>query len=119
MVGNRNSGRKAEANSNDVRYKKRSFYVKEYYSHQKDKWIEDPTFTWFRKHHGARWQDQIRTWMRQDVIAWREKSHWRCACDSDLHGNYRHINIHKCYSCKTWKNEATRRAYEGQGPGGR
>jgi hypothetical protein len=117
MVGNRHSGRKADENSELIRYKKRSFYVKEYFYN--GQWMEDANFTWFRRHHGARWQDRVREWMRQDVIAWRTYSHWRCNCDGGHLGNYRHNRIDKCHVCDTWKNEATRRINERRGPGGR
>ena len=110
MVGNRHSGRKADENSELVRYKKRSFYVKEYFYN--GQWMEDAHFTWFRRHHGARWQDRVREWMRQDVIAWRKNSHWRCNCDGGHLGNYRHNRIDKCHTCGDFKTEAIRRMYE-------
>ena len=110
MVGNRNSGRKKEINSELVRYKKRSFYVKEYFNN--GKWVEDPNFTWFRRHYGARWQDEVREWMRQDVVAWRKFSHWRCNCEGGLYANYRHDRIDKCHTCGEFRTEAIRRTYE-------
>ena len=105
------SGRKADPNGSRTRYKKITFYVAEYLDF--DGWKLDPTFVWFKRHHGSKWQQKVRNWMRNDVQHWRSTSFWRCSCPNiGLLGNYIHHRQAQCYQCKSWKNEAVRRINE-------
>jgi hypothetical protein len=110
------SGRKPDPNTEHERYKKISFYVKEYAVLDAQfnivKWTEDPTFQWFKRHHSASWQNKVRGFMYEDVRAFKD-IHWRCKCENiGILGNYKHPRESKCYVCNTWKNEATRRIHE-------
>jgi hypothetical protein len=111
MAGNHNSGRKPNPQSGEIRHKKITFYVKEY--HDFHGWKLDPTFVWFKRHHGSKWQEKIRAWMYNDVKEWKLTRHWRCECDNrGVLGNYMHLRQPKCHKCGTWKNEAVRRIHE-------
>lgn len=117
MVGVKGkSGRKPNPNGKTERYKKISFYVKEYASMDANfntvKWIEDSTFQWFKRHHGAQWQNKVRAFMYEDVRAWKE-IHWRCKCPNiGIVGNLRHPRQDKCWDCEQYRNDNTRRIYE-------
>jgi len=100
MVGVKGkSGRKPNPYGEHERYKKISFYVKEYAvtdaSMNIVSWAEDPT-----------------AFMYEDVRAFKS-IHWRCKCPNiGVLGNLKHPREAKCYDCDTWKNEATRRIHE-------
>jgi len=117
MVGVKGkSGRKPNPFGEHERYKKISFYVKEYAvtdaSMNIIKWTEDPTFQWFKRHHSSSWQNKVRAFMYEDVRAFKAL-HWRCKCPNvGILGNLKHPREAKCYECDTWKNEATRRIHE-------
>ncbi len=117
MVGVKGkSGRKPNPNGQTERYKKISFYVKEYARTDANfnivEWIEDPTFQWFKRHHGSQWQNKVRSFMYEDVRAFKS-IHWRCKCEPiGVFGNYKHPRIDQCFPCGQFKNEITRRIYE-------
>jgi len=107
MVGNHNSGRKPDPLAGQTRHKKITFYVKETGGKL------DPIFVWFKRHHGASWQKNVRQYMYNDVKAWKLHRFWRCECDNiGVLGNYVHAQTPKCHRCDTWKNEAVRRIHE-------
>jgi hypothetical protein len=111
MVGNQNSGRKPDPMTGLTRHKKITFYVKE----NKDfsGWKLDPTFVWFKRHHGSKWQEKLRQYMYNDVKAWKLYDFWRCECpNTGVLGNYVHRQTPQCPRCDTWKNEAMRRMHE-------
>ena len=111
MAGNHNSGRKPDPLAGQIRHKKITFYVKEYHNYKG--WKLDPIFLWFKRHHGARWQEKVRSWMYNDVAEWKLTRHWRCECPNEgTFGNYMHQRQPKCHTCGTWKNEAVRRIHE-------
>ena len=117
MVGVKGkSGRKPNPNGKTERYKKISFYVKEYANIDANfntvEWIEDPTFQWFKRHHGAQWQNKVRAFMYEDVRAWKE-IHWRCKCRNiGVVGNLKHPRQEKCWDCDQYRNDAVRRIHE-------
>jgi len=111
MVGNHNSGRKPDPLAGQTRHKKITFYVKEYQDFQG--WKLDPIFVWFKRHHGARWQEKLRQYMYNDVKHWKIHEFWRCECPNvGTLGNYNHNQTPKCHKCGTWKNTAMRRIHE-------
>ena len=72
--------------------------------------IDDPIFTWFKRHHGARWQSQVREFMRLDVEHYKREQFWRCKCPNNgLLGNYIPNRLPKCHICNTWKINKTKR----------
>ena len=85
MVGNHKSGRKPNPDGSLERSKKYTFYVKEYAQTNSNgnivSWIEDSYFQWFKRKHGAQWQERIRAYMRWEVQAWKRAHHWRCDCE--------------------------------------
>jgi len=113
MVGNHNSGRKKDPNTENYRMGKKTFYIKQKKSIS-GKWTDDPYFQWFKRKHGSLWQKQLRQWMKLDVDAWREKSFWRCnKCpNTGLLGNYVSRKSPRCQQCGVWQNEITRLRYE-------
>ena len=111
MVGNHNSGRKPDPLAAQTRHKKITFYVKEYWDF--DGWKLDTTFVWFKRHHGARWQEKLRQYMYNDVKEWKIYGFWRCECpNTGTLGNYMLNQTPKCHRCGTWKNEMQRRIHE-------
>ena len=108
------SGRKADPNGSRTRYKKITFYVAEHLDF--DGWKLDPTFVWFKRHHGAKWQQKVRQWMYNDVKHWRDPKNgnfWRCECpNTGVLGNYIHTRQPQCYKCQQWKNESVRRIHD-------
>ena len=73
----------------------------------------DPIFVWFKRHHGARWQEKLRQYMYNDVKHWKIHEFWRCECPNvGTLGNYNHNQTPKCHKCGTWKNTAMRRIHE-------
>lgn len=119
MVGVKGkSGRKPNPESKYERNSKVTFYVKEYARTNANgnivEWVKSHDFVWFKRHHGARWMDQIRAWMRQDVRAWKTDHHWTCKCPPSIYvpSNKRHNRIDKCHKCGEYKNQITRRIYE-------
>ena len=113
MVGNHNSGRKKDPNTENYRMGKKTFYIKQKKS-TSGKWTDDPYFQWFKRKHGSLWQKQLRQWMKLDVDSWREKSFWRCVnCpNTGLLGNYVSRKSPRCQQCGAWQNEITRLRYE-------
>ena len=111
MAGNHKSGRKPNPYGGLERSKKYTFYVKEY-AHTNlegniDYWVEDNYFQWFKRHHGSRWQEKVRTFMRWDVQQWKKHSHWRCGCENiGIWGNWRHNRQHKCHVCGEYRRKA-------------
>ena len=107
------SGRKPNQDSNLERSKKYTFYVKEYARTNANgnivEWIEDSYFQWFKMHHGARWQERVRAWMRQDVQHWRQTSFWRCKCPHvGIMGNYRSKRQPHCRLCDEYYRDVDR-----------
>ena len=115
MVGNHNSGRKKSQNSEDIRMGKKTLYIKQKLNRDTGKWIDDPIFTWFKRHHGAKWQSQVREFMRLDVEHYKREQFWRCKCPNHgLLGNYIPNRIPKCHICSTWKNKITELQHGGR-----
>ena len=113
MAGNHRSGRKKSKDTNTSRSKKYTFYVKEYAQTNGNgdivKWVEDSYFQWFRRHHGAEWQEKVRAFMRYDVAKWREKSWWRCKCEPiGVIGNWRHNQRPHCRLCGDYRTQHDR-----------
>jgi hypothetical protein len=111
MVGNHKSGRKPNPYGGLERSKKYTFYVKEYahtdHNGNIDQWIEEPYFQWFKRHHGARWQEVVRNFMRADVKAWKTYHHWRCDCDPiGILENWKHKRQSQCHKCGKYRNKA-------------
>lgn len=111
MVGNHKSGRKPNPEKGLERSKKYSFYVKEYahldHNGNIDYWLEDSYFQWFKRHHGARWQEKIRAFMRWDVQQWKKNHHWRCKCEPvGILQNWRHNRQTKCHVCGEYRRQA-------------
>lgn len=114
MVGNHNSGRKKTQNSEDTRMGKKTLYIKQKLNHDTGTWIDDPVFTWFKRHHGAQWQTQVRDFMREDVKYYKRMSFWQCKCSNHgLLGNYVPNRVPKCHICNTWKNKISQRQHGG------
>ena len=113
MVGNHNSGRKRDPNTENYRMGKKTFYIKQK-KNIKGGWVDDPYFQWFKRKHGSLWQKQLRQWMKLDVDAWREKSFCRCnKCpNTGLQGNYVSRKSPRCQQCGAWQNEIIRLRYE-------
>ena len=113
MVGNHNSGRKKSDNSEYYRMGKKTFYIKQKKTKQ-GVWVDDPIFTWFKRHHGKAWQKQVREYMRWDVKNWKDTSFWQCIkCpNTGLLGNYVSRKQPKCPQCGHWQNEIMRLRYE-------
>ena len=112
MVGNLNSGRKKDPNTEYSRMGKKTFYVRQT-KNLKNEWIDDPVFQWFKKKHGALWQKQIRAWMNLDVKNYKETKYWQCQCpNTGIMGNYIHNRQPRCASCLSWKNELARLRFE-------
>jgi len=113
MVGNHNSGRKKDPNTENYRMGKKTFYIKQK-KNLKDQWVDDPYFQWFKRKHGSLWQKQLRQWMKLDVDAWREKRFWRCnKCpNTGLLGNYVSRKSPRCQQCGAWQNEIIRLRYK-------
>ena len=111
MVGNHKSGRKPSPEGATERSKKYTFYVKEYARTNSSgnivEWIEDSYFQWFKRKHGAQWQEMVRSYMRWDVQQWKKNHHWRCKCEPiGILQNYKHKRVDKCYACGSFKNKA-------------
>ena len=111
MVGNLNSGRKKDPESDYTRMGKKTFYVRQT-KNLKDEWVDDTTFQWFKKKHGNLWQKQIRTWMYLDVTRFKEEKHWQCKCpNTGVLGNYIPNRQPRCASCLEWKSELAKLRY--------
>jgi len=111
MVGNHKSGRKPSPEGASERSKKYTFYVKEYARTNSSgnivEWIEDSYFQWFKRKHGAQWQERVRAYMRWDVQQWKANHHWRCKCEPiGILQNYKHNRVHKCHACNSYKNKS-------------
>ena len=111
MVGNHKSGRKPSPEGSTERSKKYTFYVKEYARTNSSgnivEWIEDSYFQWFKRKHGAQWQERVRAYMRWDVQQWKANHHWRCKCEPiGILQNYKHNRVHKCHACNSYKNKS-------------
>ena len=111
MVGNHKSGRKPSPEGSTERSKKYTFYVKEYAQTNTNgnivSWIEDSYFQWFKRKHGAQWQERVRAYMRWDVQQWKANHHWRCKCEPiGILQNYKHNRVHKCHACNSYKNKS-------------
>jgi len=107
------SGRKPNPEASLERSKKYTFYVKEYARTNGNgnivEWVEDSYFQWFKMHHGARWQERVRAWMREDVKQWRIASFWRCKCPNiGVMGNYRSKKRGHCRLCNDYYREVDR-----------
>ncbi len=114
MVGNHNSGRKKSQDSENTRMGKKTLYIKQEYNQNTGTWIDDPVFTWFKRHHGAQWQTQVRDFMREDVKYYKRISFWQCKCrNHGLLGNYVPNRVPKCHICNTWKNKMSQRQHGG------
>ena len=92
------------------RSKKYTFYVKEYATTNVSgnivSWTEDSYFQWFKRKHGAQWQERIRAYMRWEVQAWKRDHHWRCKCEPiGILLNYKHNRISKCHSCGSYRRK--------------
>tara|TARA_Y100001938_G_C8060502_1_gene416936 strand:+ start:978 stop:1328 length:351 start_codon:yes stop_codon:yes gene_type:complete len=115
MVGNKNSGRKKDPVSDYIRMGKKTLYIRQTQSSDTGKWIDDPVFTWFKRHHGAKWQSQVREFMRLDVAHYKREHFWRCKCPNNgLLGNYVPNRVGKCHICNTWKNKITELQHGGR-----
>ena len=112
MVGNHNSGRKKDPNTENYRLAKKTFYIKQK-KNQKGEWVDDTIFQWFKRKHGTDWQKQLKAWMRVDVKHWKTHSFWQCKCpNTGVMGNYIPNRIPQCPRCKAWHNEIERLRYE-------
>ena len=110
MVGNHKSGRKPNPDGSLERSKKYTFYVKEYAQTNANgniiSWIEDSYFQWFKRKHGAQWQERIRAYMRWEIQAWKRDHHWRCDCEPiGILQNYKHNRVPKCHSCGKYRRK--------------
>ena len=115
MVGNHNSGRKKTQDSENVRMGKKTLYIRQTYNEKTGKWIDDPIFQWFKRHHGAAWQSQVRDFMAEDVYHWKRTAFWRCKCFAvGLLGNYVPNKVPKCHICDTWKNKISKLQHGGR-----
>tara|TARA_R100000781_G_C4078808_1_gene127000 strand:- start:269 stop:619 length:351 start_codon:yes stop_codon:yes gene_type:complete len=115
MVGNKNSGRKKDPVSDYIRMGKKTLYIRQTQSSDTGKWIDDPVFTWFKRHHGAKWQSQVREFMRLDVEQYKREHFWRCLCPNHgLLGNYIPNRVPKCHICGRWKNKITELQHGGR-----
>ena len=115
MVGNKNSGRKKDPVSDYIRMGKKTLYIRQTQNSDTGKWIDDPVFTWFKRHHGAKWQSQVREFMRLDVAHYKREHFWRCKCPNHgLLGNYIPNRVPKCHICNTWKNKITELQHGGR-----
>jgi hypothetical protein len=113
MAGNRNSGRKKDPLSDCTRLAKKTFYVRQTLS-PSGKWVDDKWFQWFKIHHGAGWQNQIRRWMRMDAEAYRPKKYWQCHCPNvGVMGNWVSRRVPQCPRCKQWVNDLAKLRYGG------
>jgi len=108
MVGNHNSGRKKDPNTENYRMGKKTFYIKQK-KNTKGEWVDDPNFQWFKRKHGSNWQKQLKAWMLLDVRQWKENAHWRCKCPNEgIMGNYIPKRTPQCPICDAWQNEIIR-----------
>ena len=116
MVGVKGkSGRKPDPYKDYYRLGKKTFYVKQ---HKKNgKWEDGHDFQWFKRHHGSRWQDVLRAFMRQDVKHFKDK-HWPCKCRSlpevskpNIFWGYNHRRQLKCHKCGDYQSTYARRVY--------
>ena len=104
------SGRKPDPLAGHLRNKKISFYIKEHKNGKE--WIEDKYFVFFKRKHGSSWQKMLRRYMKSDATAFVSK-HWPCSC-SPLHWkNKKHWRQEKCHTCGEYRDEYSRRMYEG------
>jgi hypothetical protein len=113
MAGNHKSGRKPNPDAKLERWKKYTFYVKEYARTNVNgnivEWQEEPYFQWFRRHHESQWQERLRAYMRADVSAWKRDHHWRCDCQPiGLWENWKHNRQPKCHLCGKYRLEKDR-----------
>ena len=113
MAGNRNSGRKKDPMSEYTRLAKKTFYIRQT-KNLSGEWVDDPIFQWFKRHHGALWQKQLRAWMRIDVKQYKIDKYWQCKCpNTGITGNWVSNRIPQCVNCEQWKNDLAKLRYGG------
>ena len=113
MVGNKNSGRKKDPLTDYIRMGKKTLYIRQTMSRDTGNWIDDPIFQWFKRHHGAQWQAQVREFMRQDVEHYKTHHFWRCKCPNvGLLGNHVPNKLPKCHICNSWRRQIDKLRYD-------
>ena len=104
------SGRKPDPLAGQLRNKKISFYIKEHKNGEE--WIEDKYFVFFKRKHGSLWQEILRRYMKNEATAFVTK-HWTCSCSAIHWRNKKHWRQEKCHTCGEYRDEYSRRMYEG------